>query len=423
MLLSLSGPIGLPYALALATWLGYQGILHWPSASDLPARRNSILVLSLAMLAVLLVGLYFVGYHISQGIAAKVPTPSLKASLATSVEVLSISFGAAVAPYWRIVGLAVLMLLLLSVAVLIAALLKQPQERLRALGALLFIAVVGPLVLIVGRARAGLGEEYALSGVYLNMALPALSCAYLIWIVYGKRDLSNIIQMCLFTGACLFFLTNLYNGIGTGRYFSRSRQAFEQDTRAGVPPFILAERHVAFLDPSQPDVSEIASSLRKMQQAGIPQFRDMARDPAFREVMLPVVPVGMNLIRWDHDKGYSYGEDASQAALDFALPERQFLYAIRLTYAYGDNTDGWATFRMSWETGNRNSRAEPGPTGCENGVTFNLETFPHNIWSRYRLRGPQKLTVWVNSSIDGFRICPDTKPFSFAVSDIKLLVP
>ena len=161
-----------------------------------------------------------------------------------------------------------------------------------------------------------------------------------------------------------------------------------------------------------------------MQQAGIPQFRDMAPDPAFREVALPVAPVGMNQVIWHNGVGDSYADDLSQASVDFALTEPRFVYAIRLTYAYGDKTHGWAAFRMSWGVGDHNKRGSGGVSGCKGGVSLSLETFPHDMWSRRFRGGAQKsLTIWVNSTIDGFRICPDTKPFSFAVSEIKLLVP
>lgn len=319
VLLCLSGPGGLPYALALAIWLAYRGSLYWRSPSELHGRRNSVLVIGLALAAVLLVGLYFVGYNNALGIAAQLPDVSLKASLATSTQILSISLGPAVKHYWFLAGSAVLTLLLLSVAVLLIAWLKEPQERLRVIGLLLFVGATGSLVLIVGRARAGYGEEYTLSGVYLNMALPALCCAYFIWIVYGKPAISNLVQMCLFTGMCLVFVPNLAIGLESGRHFSNSRQAFERDMRAGVPPFILAERHVVFLNPATDDVKEIDFRLRQMQQAGIPQFRDMARDPAFRDVALPVAPVGMDQVIWHNGVAYSYAQDPSQASMDFAL--------------------------------------------------------------------------------------------------------
>jgi hypothetical protein len=256
------------------------------------------------------------------------------------------------------------------------------------------------------------------------MALPALCCAYFSWTVYGKPTISALVTMCLCAGMFLFFLPNLAIGLGIGKYFLTSRQAFEQDIRSGMPPFILAERHVLFLNPAADDVKRIALRLRQMQQAGIPQFRDMARDPAFHEIALPIAPVGMNQVIWHDDVGYSYGGDPSQASVDFAFTETRFVYAIRLTYSYGDNTSGWAAFRMSWKAGDHNNHGSGGVSGCKDGVSLNIETFPHDMWSkRYRGGSQKSLTIWVNSRIDGFRICPDNKPFSFEVSKLTLLVP
>jgi hypothetical protein len=318
----------------------------------------------------------------------------------------------------------VLGLLLLSAAVLIVVFRKEPRERLRALGLLLFIGATGSLVLIVARTRGGFGEAYVFSGIYLNMALPALFCAYFIWILYGKTGISTLVQMCFFAGICLFFLPNLVIGRGTGAHYSRVAQAFEQDMRAGVPPFILAERHIGILDPSEGDIQRIAMHLRRMQEAGIPQFRHMAPDPAFREVALPVEPAGMNQVMWHDGVGQSYGDDPSQASVDFAFTEPRFVYAIRLKIAYGRQTSGWAAFRMSWRTGDHDTWGNEGASGCKGGISLSVETVPHDMWTERHRGGPQKtLTIWVNSAIDGFRICPDTQPFSFAASQITLLVP
>jgi hypothetical protein len=424
VLLSLSGPGGLPYALALAIWLAYRGVFYWRSPTELYGKRNCLLAIGLAVLAVLLVGLYFVGYVNPAGTAGGQPVPdvSLKTSLETSIQVLSISLGLAVRTYWRFVGVVVLALLLFSAAVPILALVKEPSERLRALGLVLFIGAAGGLVLIVGRARAGLGEEYALSGVYLNMALPVLSCAYFIWIIYGTPAIKSLVQMCLFAITCLFFLPNLTIGLGVYRYFGTIGHTLQEDIKTGVPPFVLAERHVVFLNPATDDVEGIALQLRRMQQVGIPQFRHMAPDPVFREVALPVAPVGLHQVTWRDGVGHSYGDDPSEASVDFAFREPRFVYAVRLTYAYGD-TDGRAVFRMSWG-GDHGSGGNRTVLGCKGGVSLNLETVPHDMWSRRFRSGSQKrVTIWVNSTIDGFRICPDTKPFSFAASEIRLLVP
>jgi hypothetical protein len=382
--------------------------------------------MGLAVLAALLVGLYFVDYTNSPGTAGGQPVSevSLKTSLETSIQVLSISLGPAARPYWRVAGSAVLTLWLLSIAVLVVALLKKPQERLRALGLLSFISAAGSLVLIIGLARAGLGEEYIFSGHYQNMVLPALCCAYFIWIVYGTSTLKSIIQVSLFAAACLFFLPNLYYGLGVARHFGNIGKALDQDIRAGVPPFMLAERQIAFLNPATDDAKGIALALRQMRQAGMPQFRHMTPDPAFRAVALPVTPIGVNQMIWHNGVGYSSTGNPGQASVDFAFTEPRFVYAIRLEVSYGPQTSGWAAFRISWRNSNRGTWRGEKISGCKGGDSLRVETIPHDLWARrYRAGSRKSLTIWINSTIDGFRICPDTKPFSFSLSEITLLVP
>ena len=161
--------------------------------------------------------------------------------------------------------------------------------------------------------------------------------------------------MCLFTVTCLFFLPNMAIGLGMGRYHSHIGQVLKRDIQAGLPPFILAERHIVLLDPSTDDVTRIALLLRQMQQMGIPQFRSMALDPAFREVVLPSVPVDMNQVMWHNGVGYSYADDPGQASVDFAFTEPRFVYAIRLKISYGQHTSGSAAFRMSWGTSDQDT--------------------------------------------------------------------
>lgn len=342
VLLALSGPGGLPYALALALWLCYRGILFWQIPSGRHSKREWELAIGLAVLAILLVALYFVNYSSPASTAAGqlVSAVSLRTSLETSRHILSLSLGPAVRSYWRLVGSAVCVLWLLSVAVLLVALFRNTQERLRTLGLLLFIGAAGALVLIVGYARAGLGQEYVSTGIYLNMVLPAFCCIYFIWIEHGTSTVKSLMQVSLFSAACLFLLPNWDYGLGFGRHFGAIGKVLDHDIRAGVPPFILAERHMALLNPATGDVKQIASRLREMQRAGIPQFKHMAPDPAFREVALPVAPMAMNHVVWQEGIGYSCTADPSKASVDFAFPESRFVYAIRLLIGYEPQAPG-----------------------------------------------------------------------------------
>jgi hypothetical protein len=62
VLLPLFGANGLALVPALALWLGYTAVLHWRTTTR-EGRRGAIVLVLFAVLAVLLVGLYFVGYN------------------------------------------------------------------------------------------------------------------------------------------------------------------------------------------------------------------------------------------------------------------------------------------------------------------------------------------------------------------------
>ncbi len=55
---------------------------------------------------------------------------------------------------------------------------------------------------------------------------------------------------------------------------------------------------------------------------------------------------------------------------------------------------------------------------------MNVDTVRPDMWAaRYRNAPDKALTVWINSTIEEFRLCPDARPFAFGVSEISLLVP
>src|SRR5262249_22549651 len=150
-------------------------------------KYNGVVVLGLTAVAVLLVGLYFVGYENEDPFQAhsSFSNAGWRASLYTSLQVLSVSLGSGTQPFSLFWGLAVLTLWLTGMAVLGVMWRQHPSERFRVLGLLAFMGATGSLALILGWARSGLGEEYIFAGHYLTKALPASCCVYLIWIMYG----------------------------------------------------------------------------------------------------------------------------------------------------------------------------------------------------------------------------------------------
>jgi hypothetical protein len=408
VLLSLSGPGGLPLVLALGLWLVYWCVRSWRSWKA-AQRLKGLAVLGLVTVAVCLVGLYYVGYQNDPDTAAgvRVSDPGLKPRVAAGIQLLCLSLGTATEPAWQLWGLGILTLCVVSVAALARAWYRQPEQRVRVLGLFLFLAAMGSLVFAMGWVRAGLGENYIFVGHYIPRVFPVLCVIVLILELYGKRGLAFLIQMCLFTALCVLLLPNWDRGRQVIGWFDYQR-ALERDLRAGVPPFILAEHYGESIIGGYNEEAEMQRSaaelFRRARQANIGVFRDMRPDPAYREVPLPVEPVRVRGMTWE--KGIAYG-NADNANLTFALKEPRKVYAIRLKYAY-QNRGEPAQFQLGW-TG----RQPAGRAGKERNVTLPLKRSPED----------RVVTIWVNDTLDRFRIVPDQKLCVMRIADIRLLVP
>lgn len=89
VLLSLCGSQGLLFVPPSALWLGYAGWLQWRSR-ELSDRYHGRVLITLALAALLLVPLYFIGYAKNSWAP---PSPGLRASLRTGIQFLSMGFG------------------------------------------------------------------------------------------------------------------------------------------------------------------------------------------------------------------------------------------------------------------------------------------------------------------------------------------
>jgi hypothetical protein len=418
VLLSLAGPGGLPHVLALALWLGSWGVLQWRSAEP-RGRRNGLVIGVLAAAAVLLVGLYFVGYerppsHLVPGQPAS--HPGWKASVRTSLEFLSTSFSPAAKPYWQYSAVGVLGLLLASLAALGVVWWKQPRERFRALGLLLLLGAVLALALALGWGRARFGYGAGLSDHYTILMAPALCCVYFIWGGIGAAPVGRFVQMGLFVLACLFFALNTQHGLDTARSLRAQTEAFERDLQAGKPCSRLAQDHFRALYPSWLGPGEdpfdfegrIAAFLRMLHRAGLGPFRQMREDPPLAEAPFPVEPVAVHQVVWDgaQHTGRALG---NEPRLVFALGEPRTVGAIRVKFTVrpekGTPSD---LFRLYWK---RSDQAEftKGQSRAERVGELSA--------------GEKTVTAWVFDTIDQFRIDPGTRPCSFRIAAVVLLVP
>jgi hypothetical protein len=415
LLLPLTGAVGLPFVPPFALWFGVLGLGRWHSPGP-HGRRDGLLILILASVPLLLVGLYLVRFasHV-RGF----PHAGLRASLRTGVQFLSTGLGPIAKPSWPFSGLVVIGLVLFSAVITATVWLQRPQERPRALGLLSFLGSMAVLALGLGWARALIVPDRGFSPHHVTLAALALCCIYFMWGILSTPR-HHLVQAGLFGLMCILFPFNLREGLEEGRSRRERMEAFERDLRAKEPPFLLAERHIAFLLPYHPK-EYFAARLRMLRSAGVGPYRSLPDDPASCEIPLPVVPTDPGRM----DRGdWIVHESRDHSLLSFTLPRPRFVYNILLKYSSRDAGAAIPDIRISWERSDR-----------KDGRVFLGKV--HNFNSGYsggglgggevRLpleRGPGEklLTVRVYDKLDNIKIV--TNNVSFAkVLELVLLVP
>jgi hypothetical protein len=400
LLLPFSGPDGLPYTLALGLWLGSRGVVLMRSSRDATVRFRGILLVGIVSIAYLAVGAYFVGYSIAPGTAAgvSVPTPDARASLRASLEILSLSLGPAARPYWKFAAMGLLALMLVSIALLGLMWRTRASERTRVVGLLLFTGGLLSLFLVLGRARAGLGDDYIWEGTYVPLAVPALCVVYFVFLLYARPALARGVHFGLLLTLCVLIGQNADYAGRLGDYFTSGEAPFEKDVQAGVPAFALAERHLSFLaSPAAGRADGFGYVLSQLRQAGITQFRNVAADPTYREVSIPA------------------------SGLVVSLDRPRFVYGARIVGTYADQNYHRALFQIVWSGINPLS---PDIQKQKRVDSLSVEINPGDVWDvRYNRVNTKTLTMWISDVIDRFTIVPDNGPIDYTVSSVTILVP
>jgi len=275
--LPLCGAPGLAYVPALALWLCGVGLFQWLSGKP-HGGRDCLVLLAFTALSVLLVILYFRGYR---QLVPETPRPGVWGVLTTGGVFLSTGLGQTVAAsWWPSLQSGVAALFLATVVLLVIVWLKQPRERFRALGLLLFLGGICSLALAVGWGRGADGPMAGAAARYVILTFPALACVYCVWVTYGPPLIGRLVQMSLFTLLCVVLVPNVQEALEFGRNSRQQIDAFERDLRARKSPSVLAALHFNALAPGQMTPEELVPYLWMLQDAGIGEFRFMRRDTA-----------------------------------------------------------------------------------------------------------------------------------------------
>jgi hypothetical protein len=412
ILLPLTGANGLAYVPAFVLWLVCLGVLTWRTGG-LHSRRQAIWLVGLAAVAVVVVCLYFI-YFEKPTAEASPPKLGLRASLRTSVQFLSMSFGPVTESLWPFSGYGTIGLLLVSGVALVWTWYERPRTRLTALGLFCFMSGVASLALGLGWGRAGWGSSAGFMPHYTVIAVTAVWGAYFIWLL---RDgaISRVVQLCLFVVMCSLFRSNTMNGIAIAKAMSEGQAILQRDAEAGMPPIIIAARHVDNQLPWPLGMREmgrswIESRLDMLRRARVGPFRHMRENPSFRELPVLLKPIQMQNVRWMGDSLCALG---GEAYVDLGLPESQFVYAGRAKYLYGNTSDSADPPRILWRSGDEETFSS-----CESGPPYLDSIMPTELGSAQA----RTTTVWINRAINRLRIQMD-RPCVLELLEIVLLIP
>jgi hypothetical protein len=393
-LLPMTNATGPAMVAGLSPWLVLSGIDRWRSGD----RAGGLAILLASIPGVVLTGLYFRG--LERG-AHSVAAPGVIEVVRTSVQFLAEGLGPAGAILWPTSGVVVVGLLGLSLAVSLRSAILKPDDRLRAFGAIGFLVGIGALAIGTGWGRAGLGASAGLQDRYATLATLGPIGVAAIFERFGPGSSRRLMPMTLLAASCALIWPNTSEGLQAARGLRERSDALLADIRAGLPPYLLIRRHDELLEPSHAALTE---HLELMRRADLGPFGDMAPDPPFRTVPLPIEPVSLELCRWDEDTKTitAFGVDPYAR---FALDETRDVAGIRLRYAHRNPAGEPARFKIAW----RRDRQGGWPIDQQ-----------HADWGLPTGRG--ETVVWIGEAIDEFRIQPDNTPCTFVLEQISLLL-
>ena len=272
--LPLSGANGLVLTPALAGWFAYTAwIRRRQRQSD--HFTGSWIPGGAAIAAIVLCGIYFVGYESSPW---NEPSPGLRAALETTGKFVALAVGPAAANSWLLFGGLVLFILLGCLVALFAARQSWTDQQIRLAGLLAFFASFAVLALAVGWGRAGRAAATGrMPTRYVLLAAPVLCAAYFTLLLYGKERMQRIGPAALALLIAVLLPFNTHIGLQRRQWFHTGMVAFERDLAAGALTTVLARRHHGFL--LHWDEPLLISSMRMLRDSAIGPFDQLPHEP------------------------------------------------------------------------------------------------------------------------------------------------
>lgn len=398
-LLPLNGGIGMCYTPCLLVWLVGVGVADWRTGA-LEAKRRALIFFTAALLAILVIGVYFIGYA-SPYLGERSPR-TLSTLAATAKALLSVTFGPAGGYLANIVAWGVVGVFAASMFVLIRVFYRSPGERRRASGLFAIIGAAATLVAGIVWGRTGYGPGTAYAFRYAILIVPGVLCSWFVWTLYARAGAARLFDVCLFSVAAAMLIPNIAAGVGYGEWREATADALVADIRDGLPVSLIAERNAAR---SCPDVEQLERGLRALETSGIGPYRNLPATVVesrqrVREWVPSISVVGGNQVDLVDGVARATGDDPY---IVYALPEPVFVRAIRVRFVLTTPDSSAALMRAFWMQSGRND--------------FSGERM--QTWSNVA-SDPRQQTILVNvdDTLDRFRIDPNESACEFRLLEV-----
>jgi hypothetical protein len=400
ILLPLTFGGGVVYAAMMVLWLMFEGFLA-NGRTAVSRRHVRPVALATALVMVMIVGFYFVGYRpLNDAPGDLYVQPGLVVYAKTALKYLSSGFGgAAYLPFWQVSSFLIAVLLLAPLVCLFVTLARSgPTGDPRSVGLAFHMVASFAVAWVVGIGRYAWGNTI-FDSRYAAASVVALLGSYFVWELYGPRALVPLGRMIYFTAAAAFLGANFQFGYLHGRTLRNAERAYLHDLRAAEPIPRLVAHHswVTYWYHGK-----LEQYLRQLRDAGISPYSRLPADPSFRVRKLGLQPAEIVDIDWNGQEGKILGPNAY---LVFDLAEPRFVSGLR--------------FRLSV--------VDPG--GMLPAVRVRVQSDTNSQVMHYNCRyesttGEEaEILVYVDARISRVLLFPNNRISSFRMTNIELLLP
>jgi hypothetical protein len=200
--------------------------------------------------------------------------PSLKAIARTTIQYFSLAVVPYASTWWRLAGIGVVVLVAGTLLRLLAAALRSPAERPRALRMIAILGAMCSTAGAVGYARSGLGPATGLASRYVTLTAPLLAAVYFAWLIYGSGIARRAVHVGLLVVVCLSLRGTVTASLEYGSSVKEAERRVERRLLARAPIAEVVRKTTLFFEPNSESVRTLYRMLKHARVGAFQYLND-----------------------------------------------------------------------------------------------------------------------------------------------------